>query len=141
MRGGPVRPGAQTVRAQGEWSRPVLRRGYTDLQPRGQGAVRGLEGAMEGLSLGTAPGRREQEEQGRSQREQEEQYSHSRISAIQSRPLPPPVGEPIYHSPVKPPPSKPVRSGVGTSRPPQGPSGSGTSRPLQGSSGLGTTPQ
>merc|ERR1719458_111024 len=45
----------------------------------------------------------------------------SRISAIQARPLPPPV-EPIYHSPLKPskPPSPPSRRSP-PSRPPQGP--------------------
>merc|ERR550525_1680500 len=45
----------------------------------------------------------------------------SRISAIQARPLPPPV-EPIYHSPLKPskPPSPPSRR-TPPSRPPQGP--------------------
>jgi len=115
VRAGPVRGvyGSQTVRSGGaqtgrqggggqaefSWAKPQLRRGHTDLDTKVGGTkgedtgVKGLEAGVKALGLGGG----------------EEAYSHSRISAIQSRPLPPPA-EPIYHSPVKPSPSRPLGS-------------------------------
>ena len=100
--------GSSTVRAGGEGSRrPVLRRGYTDLQLRDRSTT-GLEASFAAMGM---------KDESRESKSKEE----SRISAIQARPLPPPV-EPIYHSPLKPskPPSPPSRRSPPT-RPPQGP--------------------
>jgi len=100
--------GSSTVRAGGEGSRrPVLRRGYTDLQLRDKSTT-GLEASFAAMGM---------KDESRESKSKEE----SRISAIQARPLPPPV-EPIYHSPLKPskPPSPPSRRSPPT-RPPQGP--------------------
>ena len=100
--------GSSTVRAGGEGNRrPVLRRGHTDLQLRDRSTA-GLEASFAGMGV---------KDESRESKSKEE----SRISAIQARPLPPPV-EPIYHSPLKPskPPSPPSRR-TPPSRPPQGP--------------------
>ena len=100
--------GSSTVRAGGEGNRrPVLRRGHTDLQLRDRSTA-GLEASFAGMGV---------KDESRENKRREE----SRISAIQARPLPPPV-EPIYHSPLKPskPPSPPSRR-TPPSRPPQGP--------------------
>ena len=100
--------GSSTVRAGVEGNRrPVLRRGHTDLQLRDRSTA-GLEASFASMGV---------KDESRENKSKEE----SRISAIQARPLPPPV-EPIYHSPLKPskPPSPPSRR-TPPSRPPQGP--------------------